>query len=344
MMNSPGNILNYNYFLAFFIALMAGILFMPLFKDFAIKKNMLSRPKPPEDNRRLPYIGGLVIFVVFSMGVMVVVYMTKIPVVLKELKGIIISSAIITALGLYDDYRELKVLPKFLGQIIAALCIAGFGIRTHIIHIGETANYIITIIWLLGMINAFNFLDISDGLCAGIALIASIAFFIIALITNNSYVALKCAVLTGALAVFLKYNLPPAKIFMGDTGSMLLGAILAAVALEISYAPVGHAARLVTPIIIMAVPIFDILFLIFMRLKNGRSIINKSPDHFIFLLNKTNIARGKNLKFMYEMGMLSAIAALVVNLTGNTIGIAIFILLILIYMMIGANVNTISNE
>ncbi|MFH1778037.1 MAG: MraY family glycosyltransferase [Candidatus Omnitrophota bacterium] len=324
------------------VSMMLAIMLMPIFKKFAYKKNLLSRTNAM-DRRKVPYIGGIVFYIVFCMVLMIMLNVSKMPFVIKKLQGIIISSAIIVILGLYDDWRELKMLPKFFGQLIAAMSLAIFGIRTHIILIGDLVNYIITIIWIVGIVNAFNFLDIRDGLCAGIALIATTSFFIIALITKNNYIAMQCAVLAGILIVFLKYNCPPAKLFMGDTGSMFLGFILAAIALEISYAPEGHSLRLLSPIMVMTVPIFDIIFVTFMRLKNKRSVFKKSNDHFIFLLEGTKFSRQNSIIFMFKLGILAALAAIIINLTVNITGSIVFVILLVTFIVSGAKISYLKN-
>jgi len=250
--------------------------------------------------------------------------------------GILIGAGLILLVGVFDDIFELSPLVKLAGQILAAIVAVLFGIHTQIIYIPYSINLIITIIWIVGIINAFNFLDILDGLASGIGLIASLVFFILCWHTGNFIMGWICLILIGTLFAFLTFNFPPAKIYLGDMGSMCMGFMLSIIALKISYAPQGHEFALITPILILGFPIYDLVFVTFRRLACKKSIFSKSDDHFAFQLLKYECSKNRALYVMYFLSFLFGVVAIAITIFKNRISLYIFITFLLTFFAINA--------
>lgn len=198
--------------------------------------------------------------------------------------AIIAASIIILVFGLVDDIVELSVTGKFLTQIFAAVVLIAGGVSTKLVYIGPEANTLITILWIVGITNAFNHLDVMDGVAGISAFISCAGLGAIAFINNDVSVAAICMFLCAGLAVFLMFNLPPARVYLGNAGAHFVGFIIAASALKISYAPSRISLAVFAPLIILCFPIIDTLFLICMRIKRRKSIFQKSDDHVVLRL------------------------------------------------------------
>jgi UDP-GlcNAc:undecaprenyl-phosphate GlcNAc-1-phosphate transferase len=157
------------------------------------------------------------------------------------------------------------------------------GIRIEIAAFPEWVDLLLTLIWMIGLINAFNLLDIMDGLSAGIGAVSAIGLFIAAWLQGDQTTAFLLAALIGSLVGFLKYNWKPARIYMGDTGAMFIGLLLGAMAMIGKY-PSDHPLSLLTPVFILGIPIFDTLFVMWIRYQRGLPIFWGSPDHIAIRL------------------------------------------------------------
>lgn len=237
----------------------------------------------------VPLIGGIQIALAFYLTLILIRFLTDFPTgTLYTLRGLFFGSFIIFVSMTIDDIKKPKGLHysiKFALQIAAALVLIFYNIKINFIEPPLLAN-LITILWVIGITNAFNIIDIIDGLSASIALIATVVFVYIAFLPNFIYVALVCSALIGGILGFLPFNLSKRKkIFLGDSGSMFLGFVLAAISLSVSYTGINNIAVL-SPIFILAIPIFDTVFVSFMRIKKGRSPFKGSNDHYAIRLRK----------------------------------------------------------
>lgn len=216
----------------------------------------------------------------------------------QPLKAILIPGILMLVFGVLDDWRELSITTKFLSQLVAASLLFVMGVKTQIVSIGATGNIILTFLWVLGVTNAFNHLDVLDGLAAGASLSISAAFFLLAYLSADAQgMILSLALFVAALGFFL-YNLPPARSYMGNSGSHFLGFLLAAVALSISYAPLGREAALFSPLFILGLPILDTAFLIVIRLAKKSIPFRKSNDHPALRLLHLGYSKKKTLLCM----------------------------------------------
>jgi UDP-GlcNAc:undecaprenyl-phosphate/decaprenyl-phosphate GlcNAc-1-phosphate transferase len=314
-----------NCFLIFFSSFVAGMILVFLFKKIALRYKILT----PQG---IPLVGGIAMGLSFLFACLVWFLLYRS--LLQETKGIIIASFIMLVFGIIDDWRELSILVKFLVQIIATTLMIAFGIRTQIVYIGNLANIIITFIWVLGISNAFNHLDVIDGLASGTAIIVSCAFFIVSFLGGDIKNAILALALSGAIFSFFIYNLPPAKIYMGNSGSHFLGFVLAAIALAISYAPLERKVALLSPLLILGFPIFDTIFLILMRLKQGKLVFKKSNDHLALRFLKMGYSKVKTLKAMLSLCLFFSLCGILVSQVSNQWGITIIAFVVLVIFVL----------
>ena len=198
----------------------------------------------------------------------------------------LIGCTLLLFIGLIDDFAVLKPHQKFLGQCIAVLCFlkGGFSLRTHFFTDWLTTG--ISAFWMLSVINAFNLVDVMDGLSTTLALCAAATFFIVSLLLGQYAIGLLLLAFIGSLTAFLWYNKPPARIYLGDAGSMFVGGFLAAMPLLFSWSTL-HLQGYIVPAIILGVPLLEITTLVVVRSMKGIPFYKGSPDHFsIYLRNK----------------------------------------------------------
>jgi len=201
----------------------------------------------------------------------------------KDFFALLLGSFLMLAVGIWDDMRELTPSAKFLLHT-AVVCVYCFNGGKPILfnHVPPVINYLLTFLWLAGMTNAINHLDIKDGLSSGITFIIGIFLTFIAFFVGNSPAYMLLIVLLASMAAFMIFNLPPAKIYMGNAGSHFLGFILASLAIYLDYSKSNIVIALSIPIGIFLVPIIDTALLIILRLTKGVSITTKTDDHFFF--------------------------------------------------------------
>jgi len=292
------------YILAIITALVSFII-TPLVKKFAIRINAIDVPK---DERRVhckpvPVMGGLAIYISFVIGV--TLYN---GILTTSQLGIIIGATIIVMGGMIDDIKDLSPKYKLLIQIMGAVCLLMSGVRISILtnpfrefypylNIGWI-NIPVTIIWIVAVTNAFNLIDGLDGLAAGIAFIACVTLMIVSIINGRLEPAFLTAVLSGAILGFLPYNFNPASIFMGDTGSQLLGFLLAAISIEGSIKS-ATAFVVAVPILAFGLPIYDTLFAMIRRKSNGKPIMQADKGHLHHRLLDMGLSQKQAVIIMY---------------------------------------------
>lgn len=276
--------------------------------------------------KEIPLVGGLAIGIGFLAASFTGAYIFKD--ISQESVSIICASLIMLIFGALDDWRELSVIRKLTVQIIGVSFLIFSGVRTHIAGIPEVANLFITLIWVIGIANAFNLLDVADGIASLSALIIGLTFCILSYWTHNMGSLILSLALVGSNAGFLAFNLPRAKIYMGNSGSHLLGFVLASIAIVISYAPLEKRVALLSPVLILGLPLFDTSFLIFMRLKNRRAIFRKSQDHIAIRLIQGGYSSRKTLLIMGVLAVFYSLSGLLVSQLANIYGMVIILTVI----------------
>jgi UDP-GlcNAc:undecaprenyl-phosphate/decaprenyl-phosphate GlcNAc-1-phosphate transferase len=227
---------------------------------------------------------------------------------------LITGSSLILAVGILDDTKNLSVKSKLAGQIIAASAVVFMGVRTSIVYLPVWANMVITVIWVVALINSFNFLDVMDGLCTGISFIICCAFLFISVISGMQEMAVFFYILCGSILAAFLHNAPRARFYLGDSGSMVIGFIFACSAVQIRYAPdMRHSLSLIIPLLIMGLPLSDLIFTILTRWKKGLAVFKKSSDHAALMLKNRGLSVRAVLAIMYGICILSATSALLLK-------------------------------
>lgn len=236
-------------------------------------------------------------------------------------------------LGVIDDFLHIKPYTKLIGQIIVASIVAFFGFRLHWFT-SLTLDTMVTLIWVIGITNAFNLLDNMDGLCAGVGLIAAAALGFILVPMTSSEPLLFAVIVAGALAGFLAYNFNPASIFMGDCGSLPVGFGIAMLSLFYTESTVSNElSGIAVPILVMMVPIFDTTLVTLIRLLSGRKASTGGKDHTSHRLVLMGFSERSAVLVLYGITVVSGLAAVFVNksdtVTSPTVIIPIFLAVVL---------------
>ncbi len=272
-------------------------------------------------SQEIPVIGGIGMGLSFLVTFSSYLFFSRTG--QHQLSATIIASLVMLLFGILDDLKELSVLKQFMVQVIATSVLVFFGVRTNIAHIGILANIVITYIWVIGITNSINLLDVMDGVAGAVTLVISLSFCAISLLTGQIAVTILSLTLSGMVAGFLFFNLPKARVYMGNSGSHFLGFLLAAIAIMISYSDSSRRVALFSPLLILGFPIFDTLFLIMIRLIKGKSAFNKSNDHLVLRMLKVGYSKKKALFLMAAITFFFAVAGIVVSRSVNTLALVV---------------------
>jgi len=263
-----------------------------------------------------PLLGGVGIFVAF-----IIVALFYQPWTL-QITAIIIASSIIVVMGTIDDIRPLSSIIRLIGQLLACGIVMSVGVKVSFLpHTwwGESLSDLITIIWILGIVNATNFADGADGLAAGFAVIASIFFFLISLHLDQFSILLVSSILIGAGLGFLLFNFKPAKIYLGDGGSTFLGFMLACLSLYGGWSKWNPMIAVGIPIMILSVLIFDMIYITISRIKNGHVhnfkewLDYRGHDHYHHRLMHLGFKEDEAVVFIYSTSIVMGLSALVIE-------------------------------
>ena len=305
--------------LAAAVALAITIASTPPVKQLAQRIGAIDIPK---DERRIhkhpiPRLGGLAIFIGFILSVLFLADITP------QFSGILLGSVIIIVIGVVDDIMSLPAILKFFIQIIAALVAVNNGVVIEVFSnpvFFSSAEYVsleflsipVTVIWIVAITNSVNLIDGLDGLAVGVSTISSVVMLVIALMVSDTNVAVVMAALAGACLGFLPYNFNPAKIFMGDTGALLLGYLLSTVSilgLFKFYAVVSFAV----PFLVLAVPLFDTSVAFLRRLLRGKNPMAPDRGHVHHRLIDMGLTQKQAVALLYTVSGLLGLAAVVMT-------------------------------
>ena len=318
------------------------VIIMPVIMKVAIHVNALDIPNERKVHKKpMPRLGGLAIFLGFLLGYML--FCNQAP----QMLSILIGSILLILAGIVDDINPLKPMPKFIVQICAAVIVVWYGnvILQDISAYGLYINFgifakPITVFFIVAIINCMNFIDGLDGLAGGIA---TIFFVTISIIINimgayNGLDASLSLIMIGATLGFLVYNFHPAKIFMGDSGSMFLGYMVSVISL-LGFKNVTLTS-FVIPILIFAIPILDTLFAIIRRLLKGESPSKADKEHLHHQILKMSGNQVKTVLIIYFMQIMFSAASIVYVLRNPNLGqiFYIIILIIILWLVITTNI------
>ncbi len=326
---------------------LAGVLsyaLTPFVKRFAHKIGAIDVPK---DSRRMhkkpiPRLGGLAIFLAFLCTMLLFVDIDQ------QVLCILIGATIVVILGIFDDVMALGAKLKFVVQIVAAaipVCFGGLRIDmfSSINPFSDTPYFSlgvlaipITVLWIVGITNAVNLIDGLDGLAVGVSSIASLTMLAVGLLVGELPVAMTMAALTGACIGFMPYNINPAKIFMGDTGSTFLGYMLATMSILGMfkfYAVISFAV----PFLILGLPIFDTAVAIIRRVLSGRSPMSPDRGHVHHRLMDMGFNQKQSVAILYAISGTLGLAAVVLTSRGE-VRAMMLVLAVIVAIAIGTRV------
>ncbi len=326
-----------NIFIIIFVTFLASALLVPVAKKIAMHVGALDMPNERKVHKKpMPRMGGLAIFFAFMIGYMLYAQSTT------QMLSILMAGFIIVMLGMIDDIKPIRARYKFLVQLICAGIVTFYGgvVLSEISGLGlylkfpEPIAQIITIFFIVSITNAINLIDGLDGLAAGVSSIyfATIAFIALILNKLSGLDVILSLIMLGSTLGFLLHNFNPASIFMGDSGSLFLGFMIAVISL------LGFKATtltsLIIPLLILAIPIFDTVLAIFRRLLKGESIGTPDKEHFHHQLLKMKFSTRVTVLIIYFINILFALVSIFYVLGDNEIAIAIYIALMILLLFL----------
>src|SRR6056297_337952 len=303
------------YYLVFFTAFVLSFFFTPVARNLAFKLGVLDVPK---DDRKvhkepIPYLGGAAIYASAILTMLIFSDLDKTAI------SIMLGGTVVFFVGLMDDIKDISPKLKLAGQIIAAL-IAVYG--------GATINYFtnplpgydviyleylsipVSVLWIVGITNTINLIDGLDGLASGVAAISASTMMFMASVSGFDYILVECAVIAGASLGFLPYNFNPAKIFMGDTGSLFLGYMLGVISI-VGFLKTVTLAALIIMVLVLGIPLFDTFFAIIRRIKNRRSIMEADRGHVHHRLLAKGFTQRQTVIILYIVSIIFGAAAII---------------------------------
>lgn len=322
------------YVVPFVIALVVSYALTPSVKKLAIKIGAVDRPNARKVHTHvIPRLGGLAIYIGFMAAVLFCVPLQH------ELVGMLLGCTAIVAVGIWDDICNIPAKVKLVGQILAACIPIAFGIQIEwltnpfgdIIVLPELIAIPVTIFWIIGFTNTVNLIDGLDGLAAGVSCIASTTIFLVALQQDIMVVAVFCAAIAGAAIGFLYYNFNPARIFMGDSGSMFFGYMLAGISV-IGAVKSAATIALIVPILALGLPILDTTFAIIRRYRGGVPIFKPDKGHLHHRLLDLGFTQRQAVLLMYVISALLGLSA--VALTEVSSQFAILIVCVVVFVVL----------
>ncbi|MCM8784867.1 MAG: undecaprenyl/decaprenyl-phosphate alpha-N-acetylglucosaminyl 1-phosphate transferase [Candidatus Omnitrophica bacterium] len=342
----------YLYLILFFISFFMSLFLTFLFGKLAKKVGILAIPSERKIHKKpTPLFGGLGIFCSFFLVVVIGIlfvnynlvpefikkYISGIYYVLPKLLSIILCGIIVIFFGLIDDVYELKALQKLFFQFITGTIIFLSGIRITFFISNTFLSYLITCLWIILMMNSFNLLDNMDGLSAGVAIITGIILFIFAFEMKQLFIATILSVFLGSTCGFLFYNFPPAKIFMGESGSSFLGYFLGITSILLTYYKYEESKTFLPvfiPLIVFSVPFFDTISVIVIRKKRGYPIFQADKNHLSHRLVSIGMTQKQAILFIYLLTLTTGINALILKNLNVYGGIEVLFEVILILVIV----------
>lgn len=289
------------FLFAFILSFLFTAYVIPILRVLAFKFNILDIPNGSIKVHKAPtpYLGGVGVYFGFITALgMTFPFENKMFLFL-------IGSTMLLFIGLVDDLIAMSPSQKFFGQIIAAFCFlkAGFYLK-NCFFCSNFWSIPISFLWILTIINAFNLIDIMDGLATTVACCSTISFIIIAAYIGNSSLVILLLAFLGALLGFLIYNKPDAKIYLGDAGALFIGGFLAIVPFLFDWGACGNYYGYLTPVIILAIPLIEVGTLILIRTYKKIPFYNGSPDHFAIFLQRKGWSKYKVLIYTVLMSII----------------------------------------
>src|SRR5271165_6910803 len=304
--------------LAFFIALVASLTLTVPVRALALRVGMVDLPGPRKVHLQpIPLLGGLAMYVAVVLAILFAFHAPA----RAQIAGILAGATLVAAVGIMDDrgllHHQIKL---FVAMPLAAVILLLSGVHAQVFSLlvggrtGDVLDAALTIVWVVGITASFSILDHMDGLCAGIAAMASIFFAMIAYLNGQTLVTTLAAAVLGAATGFLRWNFKPAKIFMGDGGAMFLGFLMATLGLKLRLEQANHISGWLAPLLILGVTIFDTTLVTISRSRRGLlPFPTPGKDHAAHRLANLGLGHRGAVVSLYILGLLSGGAAVLVS-------------------------------
>jgi UDP-GlcNAc:undecaprenyl-phosphate/decaprenyl-phosphate GlcNAc-1-phosphate transferase len=299
------------YLLSFGVPLVGTLLATPILGRLALRKGIVDHPSSNKFHvEATPYLGGAALGGVFLLVAVAIAGASG------KLLTVLTAALVVCVLGLVDDQRTVRPQTKLVVEAGVAIALWTVGLRAEFFGV-HALDFGVTVLWVIAVTNAFNLLDNMDGLTSGVATISALTFFAIAAAHGDFVVASFCLALAGASLGFLRYNFPPAKIFLGDAGALLIGFLIAALGLESQL--VGNSGILwsLIPLMVVAVPVIDTTFVVISRLRAGRPIYLGGTDHTSHRLAGLGLTPGATASVIYAAQLTFSALALWLVIDGS---------------------------
>lgn len=339
------------WFYLFLLSMSAVFLLAPASAWLAARIGAIDYPSERKVHASpVPRIGGLAVYLAFMAALL------RNQQFSREVYGIMIGGTIIFVLGFFDDWKGLSARTRLFWQTVAALTVTFFGLNLSFplnMPLGQVLSTALSVIWLVGIVNAFNFMDGIDGLASSMGAVCALLFLGIGWNSSQYPLAFVSAALAGACAGFLRMNWQPARIFLGDSGSTFIGFILGCLALYGSWATDSPAVAFSTPLLVLGIPIFDIIYTTVSRIRNGsvRSVREwleyAGKDHFHHRLMKLGLGVPQTVGFIVLLNICLGLGAWTIRHTASTAGTwlllaqsVLIFLIVVVLMLLGREVTT----
>src|SRR5580765_2303342 len=303
---------------AFFVALLVSLTMTVPVRALALRVGMVDLPGPRKVHLQpIPLLGGLAMYAGVVLGV---IFLFNGP-ARAQIEGILAGATLIAAVGILDDrgllHHQIKL---FVGMPVAAGILLLSGVRAQVFstllggRAGDVLDVVLTIVWVVGITASFSILDHMDGLCAGIAAMASAFFALLAYLNGQTLVTVLAAAVLGAAAGFLRWNFKPAKIFMGDGGAMFLGFLMAALGLKLRLGHPNLLSSWIVPVLVLGATIFDTTLVTISRSRRGLlPFATPGKDHSAHRLANLGLGQRGSVLVIYLIGAISGSLAILVS-------------------------------
>jgi len=330
------------YFVVFDVSFVLALVLTPIFRQLSHRWGWIDQPDQERKihAQSMPLLGGLAVFCAFA-GNLLLHYLVVLPLagkismaafnlsdlqvhiggalsVWNKLAVLLVGGAWMVGLGLYDDKHDLKAGWKLAGQVVIALAVALAGMRVTVFIANDWVNIAVTVLWIVTITNALNFLDNMDGLCAGVGVVCAGLFAFIAGVQGQYFVCLLALAFAGALLGFLPYNFKPATIFLGDAGSHFVGYMLAVLPVLTTFYREGVPTHLpvLIPLLVLAVPLFDMAMVMGLRFRRRQPVYVGDANHLSHRLVKLGLPQSWAVTLIYPLTLgLGATVLLWSNMT-----------------------------
>lgn len=334
-----------NYILGFCAAIGVCGLLTPVMRKFALSLDVVDRPNQDHKTHKeaIPYLGGIAIILsVFSvtLGGALFLGIDNLPIALPF--SIILPALVLGVVGLIDDIRQLSPFSRFVAQTISGLFTASFLILTKTVGSPtgiKSLDFLITVVWIVGVTNSINFFDNHDGGASGTVAIASFALFYLAYTSDQNYLAAFSIVLCGSCIGFLYWNRNPARIYMGDAGALFLGTMIASLLVRFDPNPINRVASFSIPIFILAIPILDTSVAVLSRIRRHKSPFEGGKDHLSHRLVRIGYSRKTTAMILWLLSIGYGLLAIAISSVAYAyegmlvvVGVLAWILLLIFFM------------